>query len=1273
MPEFELATQRRDKSVPASNDNTRSNGSVRKLRMSVVGMTCSSCSNTVEAALQETQGVLSATVVLATNKAIVEYDGSVVQAAAIVDLLDNIGFGGSLEEDGPVKHQPVLVSPVRKLIVAIEGMTCSSCSGTIETALNGTDGVLSVSVVLATNKGIVEYDSTIVQAAALISLLEDVGFGGSIEDDSPATADISLTGNEIGASAIKKLIMKCEGSIPIDGARRPSILAALESCAGVVSTQFLDGFSVQVSYNDEISGPRVFYNALADMGIRSSAVPMGGFLSAGKMSSARTSETDHAKWSFLTALFFTLPLVLLSDILPMIGYVSMDSPLYKPLLPGMSLNSLLLLLLCTPVQVIIGWKFHKKAIKSVMVRNLGMDFLVSTGTTSAYVYSLVHFVRNVAVGVKDMEMEMEGLMYFETAAVLITVVLLGKFLESYARGRTASAINSLTALRPKTARLIKNNFNHVLTLNEVVNNAEIPTDTRKERNKSDDEVLIDSSFIHRGDVLRVLEGDAIPADGVVASTIGVDESMITGEARIAKKHGNDNVYGGTNCAEGSTTVTVTACGDDSVLGKIVSTVQDAQASKPPIQEMADTVARYFVPLIAFVSVCTLVIWTLAWMADCVPVKWYGGSRADRTADAHNFMLYAFLFALAVWVSACPCAFGLATPTAVLVSTGLAARYGVLIRKGAALQFAADVDTVCFDKTGTLTCGKTAVSDFVIVSSRSHIAGTAFSTELVDVYKRPPSEGHSRVRHATLVHLLLSAEVQSSHPLAVGVAQFCLARLTDLGMSAVEATPIPGELKVVPGQGIMFSISSLNDANFDRLSDIIDSSDLPTAISVLVGSPVLMAAHSVELPQPVMRAINGLRAGGKVALLVAVNGSVRAVIGVADMVREESAAVVESLRRRGILTYMITGDAQNTAYAIGSVVGIPRDRIFAGTKPKEKEVIVNALVNVHGRKVAFVGDGTNDSPALARASVGIAMSSGSSIAIESGDMVLCKDDLQSVVTALDLSVKTMRRIKINYIWALVYNACLVPVAAGIFVPFFGFKLAPTMAGMAMAASSVSIVVSSLLLQLYVPPASLVPESSYDNQSVGSSQKFSDTAPLSPSRHGLLDDSVHSESPRGSSQINDLRYNEDICACPVSTAPSFHLVEPPWAEMMSERLNEWLSQRIDGFSAATRVDTVQNIMHPLENDAPSTAYSLVSVDNESDELSVNRLHDDDEGELLQRVRCSLASAKSRYLPRPGLTAGRSPSNRQPKPKLSSCSCGKGNCKCGTDCQCGTSAKF
>jgi Cu+-exporting ATPase len=1294
------------------------NINVRKLVMSIEGMTCTSCSNTVEAALKGTEGVLSATVALATNRGTVEYNSSIVKADTLVGLLDDIGFGGSIEDDLPVNgaasDAPKPASPIRKLVVSIEGMTCSSCSSTVEAAWNGTPGVLSAMVVLATNKGVLEYNESVVKATTLVELLEDIGFGGNIEDDAPLVDEKAVTGQ--GAPKVKKLIMKCETEV--EASTKSNIVSMLQSTRGVASAKFVDSVHIQISFNDDETGPRFFFNILAGFGVKSTAIAMGGFMSAGKMNSQRSSETQTARRAFLTGLLFTLPLILLSDILPMTDVMKSNSPLYKQFVPGLSPNSVLLLILSTPVQWVIGWRFHKKALHSIVTRSLGMDFLVSTGTSCAYVYSLIFFINNIATGVTDVMHEMKGLMYFETAAVLITVVLLGKFLESFARGRTASAIESLTALRPKTARIVGNVNQHVLALEGVSNKAHgryelCMNDEENQANGENSsgnsaEVLVDSCFIHKGDILRVLEGDSIAADGVVITTnggnssghvLGVDESMITGESRVVKKRFNDPLYGGTTCVEGSAEMRVTACGDDSVLGKIVSTVMDAQASKPPIQEVADTVARYFVPLIAIISVCTLIIWSVAWLCNAVPVSWYGGSRTNLTSDRHSFFMFAGMFALSVWVSACPCAFGLATPTAVLVSTGLAAQFGVLVRKGAAIQFAAEVDTVCFDKTGTLTCGKTAVSDFVIVLHRDVPSiGDNADTKvvLVDAYEKAPLDPQLRADHATLIHVLLSAELQSNHPLAVGIAQFCSNRLSDLSLSTNAGAPLKGSLVVVPGQGILFTADTRQPGG-----------QVVGETVVLVGSPVLMASNNVPLAQPVMRAINGLRAGGKVAMLVAVNNVVCAVIGVSDMVRQESAAVVESLRRRGITSYMITGDAESTAHAIGAVVGIEKSHIFAGTKPKDKETIVAALVK-NGKKVAFVGDGTNDSPALARASVGIAMSSGSSIAIESGDMVLCNNDLHAVVIALDLSVKTMRRIKLNYLWALVYNACLVPVAAGIFVPSFQFALAPTMAGMAMAASSVSIVVSSLLLQLYTPPPSLIPvkSESSSHSTIGSEDSLlhtSSSPQASPKGHGLT-------------RFNSFAVTElaiEKCNCPVSTAPKFQLTEPTLSEQLWDYVSDAVADTTALFTAgsnnnsgvgrnATKIihgstrysplssnDGVQ--LQAIAGDDVAGAGAGTDVDENTRQLlarveraldsprmssrrsrSSKKMDDDDDLD----VESGAGSGATSQLDDAGSNANgnananaNAAGNRSGKQKKKgSCSCGKSNCRCGEDCQCG-----
>lgn len=464
-----------------------------------------------------------------------------------------------------------------------------------------------------------------------------------------------------------------------------------------------------------------------------------------------------------------------------------------------------------------------------------------------------------------------------------------------------------------------------------------------------------------------------------------------------------------------------------------------------------------------------------------------------------------------------------------------------------------------------------------------------------------------LEHLFLVRLILSAEVRSSHPLAVGISEFCKNRLSEmidkfasLNESLESLTsPLNGDLSVIPGQGIKL-MTAIADRAFKHTSFVGSSNEFPHQTVVLVGSPLLMSENSIKLSQQALRIANGFRAGGKVALYVAINGVLRGILGVSDTVREEAASVVEGLRRRGVACYMITGDEQSTAHAIGSVVGIPPERIFAGSKPHDKEKLVSTLQS-RGKKVAFIGDGTNDSPALARAHVGIAMSGGTSIAIDTGDMILFNDNLQAVIVALDLSAKTIRRIKINYFWALLYNVCLIPLAAGIFYPAYQFSLAPTFAGMAMAASSVSVILSSLTLNLYNPPVAL--------ESGGSTS----------THHG--DDEGNGSGGNEDDDNARLISTTERCNCPVSSAPIFH--SPP------ESLFERLSNRIFGQSR-----------HEYESVAMDGAEDDDSLQIELRQV-VAPLHRNE----------SLATAADESAVKKG-----------------SCSCQRGNCRCGSACECG-----
>eukprot|EP01035_Chromulina_nebulosa_P024271 gene24271-31552_t len=539
-------------------------------------------------------------------------------------------------------------------------------------------------------------------------------------------------------------------------------------------------------------------------------------------------------------------------------------------------------------------------------------------------------------------------------------------------------------------------------------------------------------------------------------------------------------------------------------------------------------------VVAIISLLTFLVWMFAWLAGAVPREWYDTSPSTTSDDSGKFFLFASLFSLAVWVSACPCAFGLATPTAVLVATGVAAKLGVLIRKGAALQHAATVNIVAFDKTGTLTEGKPKVSDFYMVVTRKAMPPLSSdrSETIVNCTRSPATDTRSGDRESDsvmvlLLRMLFAAEVRSSHPLSKGLVEFSRKKLEEYGSAAASVGPsmfyelflsyftflnngdgnskadtallttsadgvdeADRHLEVVPGQGIRLSLSlsaaaardvaeslslpspstprsSPSSPRASKASD--DSASEAHVVTVLVGSPSLMEEGQVALSEEVIHLSESLRTGGKVVVYLAVQGHLCAVIGITDSIRPEAAATIASLQSRGLLCCMITGDERNTALAIGGALGIPSSLIFAGMKPDDKEAAIIKLQGTSSRSgakrrgvVAFVGDGCNDSQALARADVGMAMAGGTSIAVEAGDMILCKDDISAVLVALDISKKTLRRIKMNYFWAFGYNALLIPLSAGVLYPAYGFAVPPMYSGLAMAASSISISATGVIV-------------------------------------------------------------------------------------------------------------------------------------------------------------------------------------------------------------------
>ena len=615
---------------------------------------------------------------------------------------------------------------------------------------------------------------------------------------------------------------------------------------------------------------------------------------------------------------------------------------------------ILLLLLTIPVQYYAGWIFHKIAWKNLKHFNFDMNSLVSIGTNAAFIYSLfVILFPGLFQGTN-----IEADVYFDTAAVIITLIILGRYLEAKAKSRTSDAIKKLIGLQAKTATIIKNNKEIKIPIEEVKVN----------------------------DILLIKPGEKIPTDGIVVfGYSSVDESMITGESIPVEKNIKDIVIGGTINKNGVLRVKATKVGKDTMLAHIIKLVEEAQGSKAPIQRLADKIASIFVPIVVVIAILTFLIW------------YFFGPN-----PAFNFALLNFV---GVLIIACPCAMGLATPTAIMVGTGKGAENGILIKNAEALEIAHKTNVIIFDKTGTLTKGKPEVTDIL-----------AFNN-----YKE----------NEVLFYSALS-EKNSGHPLGEGILE--------KAKSLKLRIPNADKFENIPGHGVKVSYKG-------KL--------------ILNGNRKLMRDYKININK-YENILVKLELQGKTAMFVALNKKIIGIIAVADTLKENSFEAVKQLQKLGKEVYMITGDNERTGNAIAEQLGIKN--VLANVLPDKKAEKVKELQN-RGKIVAFVGDGINDAPALAQADLGIAIGSGTDVALETGSIVLVKSDLRDVVKAIKLSKFTLRKIKQNLFWAFIYNVAGIPIAAGVLYPFFGYLLNPMLAAGAMAFSSVSVVSNSLLMRKY----------------------------------------------------------------------------------------------------------------------------------------------------------------------------------------------------------------
>lgn len=800
----------------------------------------------------------------------------------------------------------------RQESLKISGMSCAACAVRIEKGLAKMEGVKQANVNLALQKATVDFDDSITGREQLAAAVKKLGY--EVIEDKPAA-----TGTTLHISG-----MSCAAC----AARIEKKLAQTEGVSRVMVN--LNTEKAQIDFDENKTSLPALIQIIEKLGYKAELISR---ISRDREKETRDQEISSLKTELITSAILSSPL-LLAMIFTLFG---IDIAFLH--------NQFFQLIVATPVQFIIGYRFYKNAYFALRSGSANMDVLIAMGTTAAYFLSLYNvFFQTVPPGtMKDL--------YFEASAVVITLVLLGKYLEAVAKGKTSEAIKKLMGLSPQTAHVVRNGEEKELPIEEV----------------------------QPGDLIIVKPGEKVPVDGkIVAGSSSLDESMLTGESLPVEKTTGDHVIGATINKYGAFKFEATQVGQDTVLAQIIKMVEDAQGFKAPIQKVADQVAGIFVPAVITVALLTLGIWYL------------------NSGDINQ----AIISAVAVLVIACPCALGLATPTAIMVGTGLGAENGILIKSGEHLETAYKLNTIVLDKTGTITNGEPEVTDIISTGSLS------------------PQE---------ILRWAAIAEKNSEHPLAAAIYKH--------GLKSVGQVPDPEDFEAIPGKGIIATGEGRK---------------------ILVGTRKLMQEQGIGLGDH-ETIITRLEDEGKTAMLMTVDHSLAGILAVADTVKGHSREAIADFNRMGLEVYMITGDNQRTAAAIADQLGIKN--VLAEVLPEHKAKEIQKLQQA-GKIVAMVGDGINDAPALAAADIGMAVGTGTDIAMEAADITLMRGDLRAISAAIRLSRQTMTKIRQNLFWAFIYNIIGIPFAA------LGL-LSPVIAGGAMAFSSVSVVTNSLSLKRFNP--------------------------------------------------------------------------------------------------------------------------------------------------------------------------------------------------------------
>ncbi|KAJ1652731.1 Cu(2+)-transporting P-type ATPase [Dispira simplex] len=1103
----------------------------------VRGMTCQSCVKSVHQAVSALSGITDVYVDLSRDTATVTYRPSQQTLSEIIQCIEKCDFTvhigpneattsplsmySSMAETivnnsardsvspstVPLKHtdsgistdeisllsthiSPDKTSPAGTVIqaqVEIHGMTCASCVASIEGAIGALFGVETITVSLLAQRATVSHHPDQITGSEIADHITKLGFEAQVLTDSNK--------GRVDLQIFRMTCASCVGAIERG-------LGALSGVKHVAVNLSLENATVE--FDQSTVGVRDIVSKVKSLGFDAMVADKNAHSQLESLN--RTKEVLEWRSALFRSLLFGLPVIFLAKVAPALPYLG--NTVHWHLLPGISVGHILECALTIPVQFGVGSRFYRNSYAALKHGNTTMDVLIMLGTSTAFIFSVFMLLRSLFHPNHPVPT-----VFFETSAMLIAFVTLGRYLENLAKGNTSTALSRLMSLTPSSTTLVE-------------------WDPTTETSHHDQK--IPTEMVQRGDYLKVLPGEKLPSDGVVVQgSSNVDESMVTGEAVPLTKTAGSTVIGGTVNGTGAFVMQATRVGHETTLAQIVKLVEDAQTQKAPIQALADTVSRYFVPVVIIMGLLTFTTWMIIckFTSDHLP-------QIFNDPDNDHFVVCLKL-AMSVIVVACPCALGLSTPTAVMVGTGVGAQHGILIKGGDALETADKVTKVVFDKTGTLTTGQLEVEDYQLELS-------GFDGK-------------------QLLMAVGAAESNSEHPLGKAIAAYAKRALNTTDWKCWVT-----EFEAIPGQGLQCQVQLPFGTTGTRQSH-----------KLLVGNEKLLSKRAgCTLPSTFIHAVREpQQRQGRTVVLVAVDGQFAGFVALADTIRPEARSVVHTLRTMGYTVALATGDQELTARAIAAKCLVTE--IYAGLSPNGKAHVVRQLQEQANQVVAMVGDGVNDSPALATANVGIAVSSGADVALEAAHMVLMRTDLCDVVTALDLSRTIFRRITLNYVWATLYNLVGVPVAMGVFLPW-GIMLHPMMAGAAMAFSSVSVVCSSLLLKFYRKPVCEAP-SMGDQFSTKRMARDDDVVRLSmeDSLEFSGARSLRKAGPKSSNPILRLFTNRDYLKVNTDEhhSPDNHSISPDIELFPSKPFNQEKPRRFS-----------RPLVTPVSASSSTTAYTL-----------------------------------------------------------------------------------